>query len=173
MKCPKCKTIEITKSGRSLAYSCENCGGLWLADSAALAFSDGFDEINDREFAPNNENDDRTGLCPSGHGIMLRARVDLEDPFFLERCTACGGIWFDKGEWQRFAKSRLSHNLNDLWSRSWQRRQLKEKSRETYLEINRKLLGEEVFQAVVRLAERLKDHPEKGRALALLNQEIS
>jgi hypothetical protein len=40
------------------------------------------------------------------------------------------------------------------------------------LELNRKLLGDRIFTAIMTLAEDLKDHPEKNRAIALLQKEI-
>jgi hypothetical protein len=51
-------------------------------------------------------------------------------------------------------------------------KELCESSRQSYLESNKKLLGEGVYNTIIQLAEKLKDHPEKGRALALLQQEI-
>jgi hypothetical protein len=38
--------------------------------------------------------------------------------------------------------------------------------------LNQKLLGEELFAATMALSKELKNHPEKHRALALLQQEI-
>jgi len=103
---------------------------------------------------------------------MIRAKVDVDNPFYLEKCTGCGGIWFDNGEWQRIRNLDLAENLNDLWCKSWQIKQRKEKDRQNYLETNRKLFGNQLFDQVMHLSELLKDHPEKGRAIALLQQEI-
>jgi Zn-finger nucleic acid-binding protein len=104
---------------------------------------------------------------------MIRARVDIDEPFYLEKCVACGGIWFDKGERRKIIEGNFTEHLKDLWSRSWQSKQRKEQSRTRFLEINEEVLGKEVFQAIIELAEQLKQHPEKGRAIALLQQEIS
>ncbi len=61
--------------------------------------------------ADGTTHDDKTGLCPEGHGIMVRAKIDVEDPFYLEKCTHCGGIWFDSGEWQQIAQHQLIESL--------------------------------------------------------------
>ena len=172
MKCPKCKTIELSKEELNSPFSCRNCGGTWLADTAAPDFSGSLAEIPDPA-SPDRDNDGKTGLCPSGHGIMIRARVDIDEPFYLEKCVACGGIWFDKGERRKIIEGNFTEHLKDLWSRSWQSKQRKEQSRTRFLEINEEVLGKEVFEAIIELAEKLKQHPEKGRAIALLQQEIS
>jgi Zn-finger nucleic acid-binding protein len=116
--------------------------------------------------------DEKTGLCPNGHGIMIRAKVDGDRPFYLEKCTHCGGIWFDHGEWQQIAKHHLIGNLADFWTTAWQRQKQKEKDRDSFIEINRKLIGDDVVRLIIQLGELLKNHPEKTRAMALLKQEI-
>jgi Zn-finger nucleic acid-binding protein len=116
--------------------------------------------------------DKRSGLCPSGHGIMIRARVDIDEPFYLEKCTACGGIWFDNGEWVRIAGNNLASVLGSLWSKAWQRKQRREKSRDSFLEMNRRLFGDLLFEEIMELSKKLKKHTEKDRAMALLQQEI-
>lgn len=116
--------------------------------------------------------DQKTGVCPEGHGIMIRARIEVEEPFYLERCSRCGGIWFDAGELEKIITHNLVGNLSDFWCKSWQSRRRKERSRSNYLESNRKLLGDDVFDEVMKLSEILGQHPEKGRAIALLQQEV-
>jgi Zn-finger nucleic acid-binding protein len=171
MKCPKCKTKELSKPGFSAPYLCEACAGMWLLSGQLAELPDATIEPLDAEAAV-GDSDDKTGLCPSGHGVMIRAKVDIDEPFYLEKCTACGGIWFDKGEWQRIAENHLADNLSNIWSRSWQRKQGQERNRERFLGMNKKLLGVELYDAVMALATQLKDHPEKDRAVALLQQEI-
>ncbi len=171
MQCPKCKIEELQKSEQQATYLCKKCQGMWLVDAGILEYS----EISSADCSsPSNspDNDQVTGLCPSGHGIMIRAKVDLDEPFYLEKCIACGGIWFDKGEAQRIGGSIFLANLSELWSRAWQHKQRKERRRRSFLEINQKLLGDDAFQAVMALALKLRDHPEKGRAMALLQQEL-
>jgi len=170
MKCPKCKTTELKKRTINSPYFCNSCGGMWhLNDSKSDLPENTI--VNITENQVQNEHDCKTGMCPSGHGIMIRARVDIDEPFYIERCTACGGIWFDKGEWQRIAEHNLADNLSIIWSKSWQRKQSREKNRESFLNTNRKLLGDNIFNSIVDLAEKLKEHPEKDRAIALLRQE--
>lgn len=171
MQCPKCKSQNLARKSYNALHHCPECEGLWmqqkdfdkdpdlLADLAVVADSA-------------NEQDYRTGVCPEGHGIMLRARVELDEPFYLERCTICGGIWFDKGEWRRVVDHHLLPGLNDLWSATWQRQRLAAASRERFLEMNRESLGDEVYASVIALAQLLKEHPLRQRAIAFLRNEV-
>lgn len=171
MKCPKCKTAELKISGYNTPYFCHECEGMWLVNTNDLCLPEVTIESIDSDSV--SDNDSKTGLCPSGHGVMIRAKVDIDEPFYLEKCTACGGIWFDKGEWQRIAENNLSDNLSIIWSKSWQRNQSKTKNRKSYLETNQKLLGEQTFKEIMDLSEKLKTHPERDRAIALLQQEVT
>ncbi|BCS96721.1 hypothetical protein DSLASN_23530 [Desulfoluna limicola] len=171
MKCPKCKTTDLKKPDYNSPWFCEACGGMWLINNDNSCFPNTVTATMN-EHLSEDSHDKKTGICPSGHGLMIRAKVDIDEPFYLERCTACGGIWFDKGEWQRIGENNLAQNLNDIWSLSWQRAQGKAKNRESFLKTNQALLGEHIFQSIMALTEKLKDHPEKERAIALLQQEI-
>jgi Zn-finger nucleic acid-binding protein len=171
MICPKCNNQNLRKRGFDSPFNCSTCGGMWLEYENLPNFIKSLkSSINTQ--TDKNLNDEKTGLCPSGHGILLRAKIDIDEPFFLEKCGTCGGIWFDNGEWQRIANNNLSESISEFWCRSWQIKQSKEKSRKNYLKINRNFLGSELFEELMRLSEILKKHPEKGRAIALLQQEI-
>jgi len=171
MKCPKCKEQELKKKSFDAPQCCPNCGGIWLEFAKIPTFVEPLEPASPAH-TDASLHDGKTGLCPEGHGIMRRAKIDIEPPFYLEKCAACGGIWFDDGEWQRIVNSKLTDQLNEFWCSSWQAKQRQQKSRQTYLDTNRKMLGDELFEELISLAEKLKDHPEKGRAMALLQQEV-
>jgi Zn-finger nucleic acid-binding protein len=171
MNCPKCHTSELRKRSYNSPLVCSKCGGMWLMEGGGARL--GAIEVEEVIDPDTDHHDKKTGLCPSGHGIMIRAKVDIDEPFYLEKCTACGGIWFDRGEWVKIAELNLAVDLQHIWTKSWQRRQSKQKGREQFLNLNQKLLGEKIFAAVMDLAKELKAHPEKHRALALLQQEIA
>ena len=171
MKCPKCKTVELKQSNQNSPGICSACNGMWLMNLEIHKWSEARAEQSESD-SNAIDYDQKTGMCPSGHGIMIRAKVDLDEPFYLEKCTTCGGVWFDQGEWTRIAENNMAENLNNLWSQSWQRKQRQEKNRENFLQLNQKLLGDDVFNLLIDLSRALKDHPEKDRAIALLQQEI-
>jgi uncharacterized protein (DUF952 family)/Zn-finger nucleic acid-binding protein len=80
-------------------------------------------------------NDKKGGVCPFGHGLLARARVELDDggeAFYLERCTTCSGVFFDDGEWARLAHSRMFAHLDEFWDPLFQQRLAEERSRERW-----------------------------------------
>ena len=180
--CPKCKESELTcgrvpheLSGDHELLNCEGCHGTWLSRATAEQMVQAGDPLTLEDVEPDSssEADRRTGVCPHRHGIMLRARVHLSEPFYLERCPHCGGIWFDAGEWNRLAGSYLLEHLEDFWDPAWQQRMRKQLDHKDYEARLREELGEEVFEQLVKLAGALKDHPRRGRALAYLRQETA
>src|SRR6478609_10605752 len=114
----------------------------------------------------------RTGQCPDGHGLHRRARVTFHDPYFLERCARCGGVWFDAGEWSRAAADELLGNLSEVWSPAW-RKHLSDQQFHDSLEVDlRAKLGSELFNALRTLANDLESHPQRGVALAYLSERL-
>jgi len=181
--CPKCKEIELTSggvpeelSGEHEVLCCEGCHGTWLSKATAEQMVQAGDTVtlDDEDAAPPaaDEADRRTGVCPHRHGIMLRARVHLPEPFYLERCPHCGGIWFDAGEWNRLAGSYLLEHLEDFWNPAWQKRMRERKDQQDYESRLREELGDETFELLASLAKALRGHPRRARALAYLRQEI-
>lgn len=169
--CPKCSQHKLVRPDYQSPYICGNCGGTWILAKELARLSATVDEV---ETSSSTEclADSKTGLCPDGHGIMLRAKIDLDNPFYLERCSHCGGVWFDRGELEQVLVNNLASMLPNLWSDSWQRKQREKESRERYWEINRSLLGDNVFSKIVELSKALREHPEQDRALAFLRQVI-
>ena len=116
--------------------------------------------------------DKRTGQCPDGHGLLRRARVTWHDPYFLERCARCGGVWFDAGEWSRAAEDALFANLSEVWSPAWRKR-LSDQQSHASLELDlRAKLGGELFDLLHALADRLEAHEQRGVALAYLVERL-
>ena len=104
--------------------------------------------------------------------MLRRARVTFHDPYFLERCARCGGVWFDAGEWTRAAADDLFGNLSEVWSPAWRKHLTDQQSHES-LEVDlRSKLGSELFDALQAVAERLEAHPQRAVALAYLSERL-
>ncbi len=93
-----------------------------------------FDDRADAPPKADAEVDAVTGLCPEGHGLMTRARVVTDDTFFLDRCIGCGGIWFDRGEWEKVASAHLVEEIAAFWTKAWQSRQRETSRQKEYLQ---------------------------------------
>ena len=83
MECPKCKTNDLRQKGFDSSLHCNQCDGMWLESEKLPNFIKDSHDIQINE-AGTSENDMRTGFCPSGHGIMTRARIDTDEPFYLK-----------------------------------------------------------------------------------------
>jgi Zn-finger nucleic acid-binding protein len=172
-RCPKCTAANLAACEDTRALRCERCAGFWLppealqeAGVAALL------ERHDARPSAPLEQDHRTGPCPEGHGLLRRARATNEDPFFVERCARCGGVWLDPGEWSRLSSAGLTANLVDLWSPAWRDHLSEEQNRASLESDLRQKLGDETFETLDRLAAELHDRQLGALALAYLRERL-
>lgn len=118
------------------------------------------------EPSPRVQNDKKGGVCPFGHGLLARTRVELDDggdTFFLERCSTCSGVFFDDGEWARLAHSRMFAHLEELWDPLFQQRLAEARSRERWRDDLVEKLSQEVVDQLDRLVTALSAAP-RGHA---------
>lgn len=180
--CPKCRTIALEPGtaapdpdpAKGGTLSCPACRGIWVPHSIIERWSRAsLVDIGAAEppaLIP--EGDHRTGLCPEGHGILIRARFDEEPPFHLERCPACRGVWLDAGEWQRLAAHQFLGHLDDLWDPAWQRQQRAEHSRRKLDEALAAVIGAALFADLARVVDQLREHPARAQALAWISTHL-
>ena len=116
--------------------------------------------------------DAKVGFCPTGHGLLIRARVDTAHPFHLDRCGTCAGIWFDAGEWAALASTEWMQHVDDLWDPVYRKRMREARSRKQHVEELEQALGPEMAQQIVRLAAILREHPRRNLAVAFLLDEL-
>jgi Zn-finger nucleic acid-binding protein len=166
MKCPKCENESLDER-RNGAAACAACGGMWMPMYEVPRLI----EEAVAEAEPQPGIDGRSGMCPNGHGIMSRARIDAATPFTLERCASCFGVWFDRGEWRRVAEEHLVDELPQFWSREWQAKQRRIRSRVAHLESAKEDFGDELYEKLAQLAETLRSHSRRSEALAFLREE--
>lgn len=167
MKCPKCENEQLEER-RNGAAACTNCGGMWMPMYEVPRL---IDEAVSAAGESQPSADGRSGMCPSGHGIMSRARIEAATPFTLERCATCFGVWFDRGEWQRLADEHLVEELPHFWSREWQAKQRRIRSRAAHLESAKEDFGDELYAQLTALATALREYPRRSEALAFLREE--
>ncbi|HYQ45723.1 MAG TPA: zf-TFIIB domain-containing protein [Polyangiaceae bacterium] len=177
--CPKCASqllvpVEgVRASSGGSALQCPNCAGFWVPPEV-VALPASVEVLGKRDVRPKQPHleTQRTGQCPEGHGLLRRARVTFHDPYFLERCARCGGVWFDAGEWSRAVADELLGNLSEVWSPAW-RKHLSDQQSHDSLEVDlRAKLGSELFSALDSLAHQLEHHPQRGVALAYLSERL-
>lgn len=172
-RCPKCGPGLLSAIETTRVLRCSQCAGFWVPPEELSG--PGTDELLlSRDLHPRErlEQDNRTGPCPFGHGLLRRARVTNDDPYFVERCARCGGVWFDPGEWTRLSGQGLLADVTALWSPAW-RDHLAEQQNRASLEADlRRKLGEDTFELLERLAAQLADHEAGALALAYLRERL-
>jgi Zn-finger nucleic acid-binding protein len=172
-RCPKCGAGALAMVEGSIVLRCAKCSGFWVPP---LAFGEpGIVELlKERDLHPEHplEQDHRTGVCPDGHGVMRRARASNDDPYFLERCARCGGVWFDPGEWSRLADERLLTDVTNLWSPAWREHLSEEQNRASLRADLRSKLGSETFELLETLVDKLSEQNLSALALAYLQQRL-
>lgn len=178
--CPKCKTPTLAELGAARPGGdpkmvppsrCTSCKGVWLPHEA----------VSEKLVPPSadvaavhlpSEQDARSGACPRCRGLLVRAKVGDENPFHLDRCPACRGIWFDAGEWAAVASTEWLSHLDDLWDPVWRRKVREERAHNRHLETIEQALGPQTFARVRAAIETLRDHPYRSLALSFLIEEL-
>jgi len=174
-RCPKCGAGALATLEGSSVLCCRKCSGFWVP---APAFTEPLTHelLGQRDLHPDHplEQDHRTGVCPEGHGLLRRARVSNDDPYFLERCARCGGVWFDPGEWSRLAAAGLLGDVSStsLWSPAWREHLSEEQNRASLRADLRAKLGAETFELLETLVDKLREQELSGLALAYLQQRL-
>ncbi len=175
--CPKCKTptlaaIEALGGGDPNLVPpsrCTQCRGVWLPSEAIAqhlvpAAADTGQLPADKDALP--------GFCPRCRCVLVRARVDREQPFHLDRCNVCAGVWFDAGEWAAMASSDWLTHLGDLWDPSWRRRARLEQAHQRHLEELERVLGAGTLEKLRGAIEALREHPMRSLGLSFLIEEL-
>ena len=98
----------------------------WQKSASTSLFWNTFGEIqNLPEVSPDAENlelqeSGKAKLCPECGAILVPYKVGHELPFSLDRCGHCGGIWFEKNEWEALCAWNLHDDLHFIFSKPWQ-----------------------------------------------------
>ena len=178
--CPKDRKTPLTSgilSDTLSAQVCSDCKGAWIP---AQSYEQWKAEQGEQHPDPSRCResldvdfvqsiyDTRAALCPECQHYLARARVNLSQPFYVERCPSCGGIWCDRGEWDVLQKLGWHTTIEILFTQEWQARvrkyELDDQERQAMID----KLGEELAQQVFQLASQLEKHPKGDFAVAYL-----
>lgn len=173
--CPVCEAapLEPGQLAEGLdAWCCAKCGGHWVRGTRYFEWLKSRKLEEPREDAGLGEapkSDSEAGkLCIDCGRYMRRVAVGHGKSFFLDRCTSCGGFWFDAHEWASLQASGMHREAHQVFTDSWQaevRRQAREqadKRRQT------ERLGAEGVEQIEAIKQWVAEHPRGDEILAML-----
>lgn len=182
MECPKDRGVELIDfvlSGGLAVKHCPTCTGNWLALDGYTLWQQQQPDVTvetlpvqvDLPYTPSLL-DSRTALCPNCRGFLSRARVGSANPFYVERCPQCGGMWCDRGEWEVLQALGLHTIIDRLFSSDWQSRMREREfvTRERLALIDK--LGSDLARQIFDLAEQLEKHPNGDFGVAYLMRRL-
>lgn len=183
MKCPVCKTSDLNASSLDQNLSCrhcDNCGGNWIQSFEYWKWRDQNkgnlpENILDPHDSPANVPDPKTGalkakFCPECSSILIRYKVGHGVSFAIDQCGNCGGVWFDKDEWESLKGRNLHDDVYTIFTAPWQNKVRSQESLRAQEELYIKKFGEEGFEEIRRMKEWIDEHPRKQEILAYLIQ---
>ncbi len=180
MKCPACESpyglmataVEPWLNG----LQCSACGGLWIPGAAFRTWwlnrpANGYVAASPTAAPLAAEDGPYLRRCPECAHILARYRVGHGMTFSVDRCRSCGGMWFDREEWQALRSRGLHETLPHLLTDEWQQalRAAERVAREEQWLLSR--LGMEDLQRIREIKRWLDAHPERALLLRLLAGE--
>lgn len=178
MQCPKTKSIDLVDSvfsGKLPVKHCPDCKGSWISADDYRSWQS-HQPIHQKQLTPSTLDvdyvrspfDTKAALCPECGHYLARVKIATRNPFYVERCVNCGGIWCDYGEWEVLEQMGLNTTIEQLFTSEWQirLREVEYAQREREATIDK--LGKDLAQQVFALAEQLENHPNGDFGVAYL-----
>lgn len=177
MKCPICKNYALVASeieGNLSSRQCPQCSGRWIGSFQYWKWHDasGKSLVDPSPVALTGDGQpkDTMGakLCPECGHFLRRYPVGHGVEFGLDRCGNCGGIWFDRNEWETLKRFQLHTNVHKIFSEIWQR-QLQDGEHQAAMEsFYREKFGPDDYQQALKIKSWLDNNPNKTALLAFL-----
>lgn len=177
MKCPVCKTEELDFSALEsnlTSRHCVKCGGNWIPSFEYWKWRE-----QHKESLPGKPAEQTVPptpvtsaliakLCPECNKILIKYRVGFGASFSIDQCGNCGGVWFDKNEWEALKARDLHDDVYMILTAPWQDQVRSQESRRVQEKLYRRKFGDEGFNEIQRIKAWLDGHPLKQEILAYL-----
>jgi Zn-finger nucleic acid-binding protein len=176
--CPKDKQVPLVDQvlNHDLhTMHCPECAGYWLPGEAYRLWQQR-QPIDQQNVMPkvldvpfeSSTTDTQAALCPECQHYLSRAKLGQKHSFYLERCSNCGGLWCDRGEWEVLQQMGIQASLSYVFSGEWKTRlkALEYAERERQATIDK--LGDDIAERLFELAELLERHPNGDFGVAYL-----
>jgi Zn-finger nucleic acid-binding protein len=172
MNCPVCKNSLLTQTTLEVelpAYACEQCHGNWISAREYWRWLERHGPSLP-EKAPEGPEVDavdtvQVKVCPECRLMMLRYQVGHGTGIGLDQCGGCGGIWFDRGEWELLKNRNLHDEVHAVFTVPWQSAVRREASRERLEEIRRQRFGVD-YEEIKRIRSWIEAHAARDQIIA-------
>lgn len=176
MKCPSCGNNNSSHrelEGGLHTTECAGCGGNWLRSFEYWKWLHAHGPVLEEKLpdAPVEVSDStQPKTCPECGMLLTKYRVGHGTDFAIERCGICGGIWFDKNEWEALRSRNLHDQVHQIFSAPWQHAIRAREAAEAHELRIRGLLGDEDYEKARQTREWLASHPKRSVVLAYLGR---
>ena len=177
MKCPVCKTsylhsLETEELPQRLV--CDTCGGTWIKAFQYWKWLEthgaNLPEKAEQEGTQLPVADStQAKLCPECGHLLTRRQVGHGIDFHIDRCGTCGGVWFDKNEWEILKEHNLHDDVHFIFSSAWQHRTVEEQQNKTYEKRIETILGAGDFAKLKDFKQWILRHPKRNTMMAYLS----
>lgn len=183
MHCPTCSTATLTRSRLEeflSVRSCNSCSGHWISSYDYWHWLEWHNQkpkcksVPDSRPAPDSHivENRRAVFCPDCGHIMRKAKVGRGLEFYVDRCSHCGGFWFDQNKWELLHYHDLHAVVHLIFSDAWQAQIRQQEFKDVLAQTYRTALGDEGYQQAMLVKHWLDNHPNKDYVLSMLNQEF-
>lgn len=177
IKCPTCPAtilVDCFLEPYLPAKSCPRCDGVWLPSPDYWAW------LQRQEVAAESPAVDKDGAksvdadaqpaqrCPDCGHFLSHAKVGHGVTFQIDRCGTCGGMWFNKGEWDALRARNLHTQAHFIFSPAWQSAIACDQRREAHEAILLQKLGSADLDEIRRIKKWVEMHPHRAELHAYL-----
>jgi len=179
MNCPYCKTKGLKHKvleNELHTLHCESCRGHWIQsyqywkwlNLQAGRLAETYPDVE-----PLVVDQPAVKRCPECETVLTKYRVGCGAGFFIDRCSICAGMWFDRNDWEVLERRNLQDEIHYIFGAPWQklvRDDALQKVEEAQL---LECLGEDKYQDVVCMRNWLNQDKHRAEILMYLTRTDS
>ena len=176
MNCPVCSKVALEAGQCSeipQKLHCPQCGGQWVQAFQYWKWLHALGTNLPEKPAQPDEKQPTTDstkakLCPECGHFLTRNKVGHGIEFHIDRCTTCGGIWFDKNEWDILKSRNLHDDIHFIFSEAWQHNVAQQENKETHEKRIQMILGDNDYAKVHEFKQWADTHAMRSTIMAFL-----
>jgi len=156
-----------------MVKKCPKSGGCWISSEAYWRWQDR-GEIGEGgpplEVELSDDCNRRAMICPESGTVMLRYRVAADLSFFVERSSATGGVWLDRGEWEALRRAGIHRYLHLIFTAAYQKYRRRQSAQQAVVANMSRTLAAD-FDKVNEFRSWIDSHPARSQILAWLSND--